>query len=284
MIAVTGANGQLGFLTIQHLLTKTKAENIVALVRNLEKATALKALGVEVRQADYNKPDTLRGALQGIKKLLLISGSEIGQRFAQHQAVINAAKNQSLELFAYTSLLNAPDSPMILAQEHRATEEAINQSGLPAVILRNGWYNENYIQGAMGAVQSGVLLGCAQNGEFNTASRSNYALAAATVLTSTESQAGKIYELAGDSSVTLRNVAALISECSGKTINYHDIAQEEYVSLLTQMGLPKALAAILADSEAQAAKGWLADNNKQLSQLIKQPTTPMSETLKAALT
>jgi len=283
MIAITGANGQLGLLTIQHLLTKTDASNIVALVRNPEQATKLQALGVQIRHADYNTPSTLTSALSGVTKLLLISSSEVGKRAQQHQNVINAAKEAELQLFAYTSILNADTSPLALAEEHKTTEAAIVAARLPAVILRNGWYSENYTQSANGAIQAGALAGCAQNGQFNTAARSDYALAAATVLTSNDVQIGKTYELAGDESFTLTELAKLLSSQSGQTIPYTNMSQQEYTDLLVQIGLPEGLAFALADSEAHAAEGWLANRSNTLSKLIGRPTISISESLAQSL-
>ncbi len=150
MIVVTGATGQLGRLVIDALLKRVPAEHIVAAVRNVEKAQPLAELGVHVRQANYDDPDSWQAALQGAEKVLLISSSEIGQRVNQHRAVIEAAKRQGVALLAYTSLLHADSSPLGLAQEHRETEALIHASGVPYVLLRNGWYTENYTQELLG--------------------------------------------------------------------------------------------------------------------------------------
>lgn len=283
MIAVTGANGQLGRLVINSLLTKVGAANIVALVRSPEKAQDLLDLGVQVRAADYNQPETLKSALEGIDKLLLISGSEVGNRVPQHKAVIDAAKNAGVSLLAYTSLLKADSSPMLLAQEHKVTEQDIIDSGLPAVILRNGWYTENYTQSLAGVLQAGVVAGAAEQGKLHTASRQDYADAAAEVLISDESQVGKVYELAGDQGFTLEQYAAEISAQSGKSIQYQNMSGQDLASLLTQVGLPEGFAQALADSEVNAAKGWLVEESKSLSELIGRATTSLSDSIAAAL-
>ena len=283
MIAITGANGQLGQLVINSLLQKTAAADIVALVRNPDNAQALKDLGVEVRKADYNQPDTLTSALAGVHKLLLISGSEVGQRVPQHTAVIEAAKAAGVELFAYTSILKADTNPMILAQEHKVTEELIQQSGLPAVILRNGWYSENYTQSLPVVLETGAVADAASDGRFSTASRKDYAEAAAVVLTSSENHAGKTYELAGDQSFTLSDYAAEISRQSSKHIQYSNMAQQDFAELLVQVGLPEGFAAALADSGVQANKGWLEDNSGTLGRLIGRPTETLAEAVAAAL-
>lgn len=283
MIAVTGANGQLGQHVIQSLLKTTPAANIVALVRDPAKAEHLKSLGVTVRTADYNQSATLGDALAGVTKLLLISGSEVGQRVPQHQAVIDAAKNANLELFVYTSILKADTSPLMLAQEHKETEARIKASGLPAVILRNGWYTENYTQSVPGILQAGAVAGAAAQGRFSTAARKDYAEAAAAVLTSEQSHVGQTYELAGDQSFTLAEFAAQIAEQSGKEIPYSNMPKEEFAALLVNIGLPEGFAGALADAEDHASRGWLEDNSQTLSQLLGRNTTPLSKSISEAL-
>lgn len=283
MIAITGANGQLGRLVITSLLEKTDAANIIALVRNPDSAAELKPLGIEVRQADYSKPETLINAFEGVDKLLLISGSEVGSRVQQHQAVIDAVKDIGLTLFAYTSILKADLSPMILAQEHKITEQAIKDAGLPAVILRNGWYSENYTQNIGGVLEVGMVAGAAEEGKLYTAARKDYADAAAMILTSEQSHVGKIYELAGDHGFTLEQYAAEISKQSGKYIQFQSMKGEDFSNLLVQLGLPEGFAGVLADAEIQAASGWLADDSKTLNQLIGRDTTPLVESIAAVL-
>lgn len=283
MIAITGANGQLGQLVIASLLEKTDAANIIALVRNVDAANDLKALGIEVREADYNKPETLTKALKGVEKLLLISSSEVGSRAAQHQAVIDAAKAEGIKLFAYTSILKADTSPMILAQEHKVTEQAIKDAGLPAVILRNGWYSENYTQSIAGVLASDTVAGAAATGKLHTAARKDYAEAAAVVLTSKQTQVGKTYELAGDKGFTLEQYAAEISKQVGKHIQYQVMTGEDFQNLLVQVGLPEGFAGALADAEVQAAEGWLAETSQSLSQLIGRETTSLAESIAEVL-
>ncbi len=283
MIAVTGANGQLGRLIINNLLKKTIPEDVIALVRNPTDAAELKALGIAVREADYEKPDTLSVALKGVTKLLLISSNAVGSRLPQHQAVINAAKNARVNLFAYTSILKSDTNPMGLAEEHKATEAAIKAAELPAVILRNGWYTENYTMGIANALESGFVAGAAGQGKLHTASREDYAEAAAFVLTSEEDQTGNVYELAGDNGFTLAEFAAEISRHTGKDIAYEDLNTESYRSLLVKSGLPDGFAALLADSEEKARDGWLAEQSTTLSRLIGRSTTPLSDSVRQAL-
>lgn len=282
MIAVTGATGQLGRLVIDLLLKTLNPHEIVALVRDPLKAQDLGAKGVDVRQADYNQPETLRSALVGVQRLLLISSSEVGQRKSQHRAVIEAAKSSGVQLLAYTSILHADKSTLGLAVEHRDTEQALEESGLNYVLLRNGWYSENYTASVPQAVEHGAILGSAQEGRISSAAREDYAGAAALVLTS-EGQAGKVYELAGDESYSLSELATEVAKQSGKTVVYTDLPQEQYKAVLIAMGLPEGFAGLLADSDAAAAKGDLFDDSRQLSQLLGRPTTPIAQCVTAAL-
>ena len=282
MIAITGATGQLGRLVIDALLQRVPASEVLALVRDPLKARDLTALGVTVRQADYSQPQTLATALAGVERLLLISSNEIGQRTAQHLAVIDAAKAAGVKLLAYTSVLRADTSALGLAAEHLATEQALSASGLDHVLLRNGWYSENYSAGLPTALEHGVLLGAAGQGRIASAARADYAEAAAVVLTS-EGQAGRVYELAGDSAYTLEQLAAQTARQSGKPLVYQNLSQEEYQAALLGIGLPEGFAVLLADSDAAAAKGALFDDGQQLSRLIGRGTTPMADSVAAAL-
>jgi NAD(P)H dehydrogenase (quinone) len=281
MIVITGANGQLGQLIVKELLKTTPAAAIVAAVRDPAKAASLAELGVQVRKADYSDPATLDAAFAGAEKILLVSSSEIGQRLAQHRNVIDAAKRAGAGLLAYTSVLHADRSPLALAGEHRATEELLRASGLRTAILRNGWYFENYTAGLGGALAHGVLLGSAQDGRISAATRADYAAAAAAVLTAAAPEA--LYELAGDRSFSLPELAAELSRQAGKDVPYQDMPEADYKAALLGAGLPEWLAALLSDSDAGVAKGALEDNGGALSRLIGRATTPLAEAVRAAL-
>lgn len=283
MIAITGANGQLGRLVITSLLDKVPADNIVALVRNPASAADLKAKGVQVRQADYDAPETWARALAGVEKLLLISGNEVGRRVPQHQTVIDAAKAANIRLLAYTSLLKADTTPMVLAQEHRQTEAYIAESAVPAVILRNGWYLENYTDNIQLAIEHGVVAGAVGDGRISAAARADYAEAAAVVLSGAADYAGNVYELAGDVAFGLDDYAAEIATQSQKAVVYQALDAEAYQGLLVDSGVPEGFAQVLVDSDLQAGKGWLQDDAKQLSGLIQRPTTSLAQAVANAL-
>ena len=282
MIVITGATGQLGRLVIQSLLAKLPATQIVAAVRNPARAVDLAAQGVQIRQADYTDPASLVTAFQGAEKVLLISSSEIGQRAAQHRNVIDAAKKAGVSLVAYTSILHADRSPLGLAAEHAATEAYLRESGLPHVLLRNGWYTENYLASFPPALQHGAFIGSAGEGRISSAARADYAEAAAVALTA-PAQAGKVYELAGDDSYTLTEFAAELSRQSGKPVPYVNLPEADYKAALFGAGLPEPIADLLADSDVGASKGGLFDDQRQLSALIGRPTTSLATLMQAAL-
>ncbi len=278
-IAITGANGQLGRIVIEQLKAVVPANQIIALVRSPEKAADL---GVEARAFDYDKLETLVPALAGVDKLLLISGSEIGKRIPQHQAVIIAAKEAGVPYIAYTSLLHADTNTLSLAPEHLGTEQALAASGIPHTLLRNGWYTENYTMSLPAAVQHNALIGSAGEGRISSASRADYAAAAVAVLT-TDGHAGKTYELSGDSDYALSELAAEVSKQTGKDIPYVNLPEADYAAALVQAGLPEGFAAALASFDVEASKGALYDKGQTLSDLIGRPTTPLPEVVAAAL-
>lgn len=278
-IAITGASGQLGRLIIERLLAKVPAGDIVALVRTPSKASDL---GVEVREADYTRPASLDRALAGIDTLMMISGSEIGQRVAQHRNVIEAARKAGVKRIVYTSLLHADSSTLGLAPEHVETEALLQASGLSITLLRNGWYTENYTVSVGPAVANGALIGSAGQGKIASATRADYADAAVTVLT-TAGHEGKTYELAGDSAYTLAELAAEISRQTGKDIPYKDLPPADYTAALTGAGVPAPWPEALPAFDVEAGKGALFDDSGVLSALIGRPTTPLKDAVAAAL-
>lgn len=282
MIVVTGATGQLGRLVIQSLLTKLPASQIVAAVRNPARAADLAALGVQVRKADYTDPASLEAAFQGAEKVLLISSSAVGQRAPQHRNAIDAAKKVGISLLAYTSILHADASPLGLAVEHLATETYLRESAVPFVLLRNGWFTENYLASVQPALQHGAFIGSAGEGRIASAARADYAEAAAVALT-TPGQAGKVYELAGDDAYTLTEFAAELSRQSGKPVPYVNLPEADYKAALLGAGLPEPIANLLADSDVGASKGGLFDDQHQLSALIGRPTTSLAALMQVAL-
>lgn len=282
MIVVTGATGQLGRLVLDHLLGKVPADQVVAAVRDPAKAADLATRGVQVRQADYDQPDTLRSAFAGADKVLLISSSEVGKRLQQHKAAIAAAKEAGAGLLAYTGVLGGPNADFDLAAEHKATEAAILSASLPYVFLRNGWYNENYTAALPQVLASGAVVSNAGDGRVASAAREDYAEAAVAVLTS-EGHTNTVYELSGDVAWGFAEYAAEITRQSGKAIAYRPISADEHRRILVDVGIPEPVADILVDVDNAIARGALAATTGELSRLIGHPTTPIADSIAAAL-
>lgn len=280
MIVVTGATGQLGRLVVEGLLKKVPPAEIVAAVRDPRKADGFAARGVQVRTADYDDPATLAAAFDGADKVLLISSSTPGVRVAQHTAAVTAAREAGVGHLAYTSILAADTSRLLLAAEHKATEEVIRESGVPFTFLRNGWYTENYEQTVAQALASGSFTGSAGEGRLGGVPRLDYAEAAVAVLTG-EGHLGKVYELAGDEPWSYADLAAAIAAAAGKPVSYEDVPAEQHRQLLLGFGLPEPLAAMLADADRGIADGELASASGDLRRLIGRPTTPLADAVAA---
>ncbi|WP_444971442.1 SDR family oxidoreductase [Streptomyces sp. SAI-25] len=281
-IVVTGATGELGRLVIDELLATVPAGEIAAVVRDKEKAAPLAARGVELRIADYNRPETLAGAFRSGDRVLLISGSEVGKRVAQHTAIVEAAEAAGVAQLAYTGILGGPDADFALADEHKATERLILDSGLPYTFLRNGWYTENYTANLAPVLAHGAVVSNAGEGRVASASRADYAAAAAAAVTG-EGHLGKAYELSGDTAWSFAEYAALLSEVTGREITYNNVPAAVHQEILVGAGLPEGFAAILTDVDEAIGRGRLAGTSGDLARLIGRPTTPLATTVRAAL-
>jgi NAD(P)H dehydrogenase (quinone) len=281
-IVVTGATGHLGTLVIEALLAKVPADQVVAAVRDVEKAGPLARRGVEVRLADYDAPDTLADAFRPGDVVLLISGNEPGRRVPQHAAVIDAAKAAGVARLAYTSVLGGPAADFELAAEHGATEQAILDAGLTHTFLRHGWYTEVYTDQIPVQLEHGVV-GSAGDGRIGSASRADYAAADAAVLVG-EGHEDKAYELSGDTPWTLAEYADELSRQSGKDVAYTDVPVDVYEGILIGAGLPQGMAHIIADVDVSAiARGLLVGGTGDLRRLIGRPTTPLADSITAGL-
>jgi NAD(P)H dehydrogenase (quinone) len=281
-IVVTGATGQLGRLVVESLIQRgTPPAAIVATGRAVDRLADLADLGVQVRQASYDDPASLAAAFAGADRVLLVSSSEVGQRVAQHENVIDAARAAGAELIAYTSIANADRSTMVLAQEHRATEHAVIASGLPYALLRNGWYLENYTAQLPTYLEHGAVLGSAGDGRVSAAAKADFADAAAAVLLTDRPR--QVYELGGDSSFTLAELAATVSDASGREVTYQDLPADQYAQVLVGAGVPAPFAEVLADSDLGLGRGELEVTSGDLSTLLGRPTTSLSEAVNSAV-
>jgi NAD(P)H dehydrogenase (quinone) len=285
MIVVTGATGQFGRQVVENLLERgVPADRIVVAVRTPAKAAGLAAQGVKIRLANYEQPQTLLAAFDGADKLLLVSSTGPDDaRIAQHRAAVEAAAKTNVGLIAYTSVTAAPISTLGLARVHRDTEQAIAEAGLPAVLLRNGWYTENYTATLPDAVARGAIAGSAGQGRIASATRADFAEAAAVVLTR-DDEAGKVYDLTGDTAWSLPELAAETSAQSGRPVTYADLPAEQYRQILAGAGLPDFVTDLIVDADVQISRGALAHVTTDLGELLGRPTTPLSTAVTQALT
>lgn len=282
MYAVTGASGHLGRLSLAALLDRAvPAGEIAALVRDPGKVADFAERGVVVREADYSRPETLAGALSGVDTLLLISGSDVGQRLTQHLAVIEAAKAQGVSRIVYTSILHADSSTGGLAPEHLATEEALAASGLEFTVLRNAWYFENYL-GQLGQwTATGEIVSAAGDTPFGAAARSDYAAAAAAAMTST-GHAGAVYELAG-APITMADLAGAITGASGTEVEVHAVSDDELRGILTGAGVPAGYADVLVDIDRTNRVGELSTDSDDLLRLVGRPLVTLDAAVQGAV-
>lgn len=283
-IVITGATGKLGRHVLDVLVERgVAAREIVAAGRSVEKLNDYAAKGVKVVAMDYDDRASVTAALAGADKVLLIASSEVGKdRPAQHRTVIEAAKEEGVELLAYTSAPKADSSPGILAVDHKATEDILADAGVPYALLRNGYYFENWTDQIQGTLAQGVLLGAAGEGRVSAATRRDLAEAAVAVLLG-EDQAGRVYELGGDTAFTLTEFAAAITAATGTTVVYNNLAASEYVATLTSFGLPEPLAELLADSDKGLARGDMLVEGDDLRTLIGRPTTTPVDAVREAV-
>lgn len=280
-ILVTGATGHLGRLVIDSLLARgASPDDVVAGVRDLARASDLVDRGVRAVVVDYDRPDTIADALHGIDSVLLVSGSEVGRRVDQHRAVIDAAAAAGVTKLVYTSAPKATTSDLVLAPEHKATEELIAASGVPAVILRNNWYTENYAGTVEQARATGAFAASVGDGRVASASRRDFAEAAAVVLRE-DGHIGQVYELGGDVAWNYDELAAAVSEVVGSPVEYRRVTADEHLALLAEAGLDEGTAGFVVALDAGIAGGALADSDGTLSRLIGRPTTPLVEGLRA---
>jgi len=279
-IVVTGATGHLGRLTIESLLAKgVKPDDIVAAGRRTEALADRAALGVRTARIDFNDPNSLREAFTDADTVLLISGNEPGRRVQQHQNAIQAAKAVGVKHLVYTSVLKATTTPTIMAPDHKATEEIIAASGLPSTILRNGAYTENFLFAVEQGRATGAIVASVGDGRVASASRKDYAEAAAVVLTENGDHIGKVYELSGDVAWNYDELASTITEIVGRDVVYTPVSPEDYLPILVEYGLDQGMAGFVVALDGETRAGLSAETPRELSVLIGRPTTPLAQGL-----
>ena len=267
---------------MHELLGRVPMSQLVAAVRDPEKQSDLANRGVSIRHCDYDLPKTLASAFADAEKVLLISGNNFARSVEQHRAVVDAARSAGVELLAYTSLAHANTSSLKVAVAHKYTEPIIRESGVPFTFLRNNLYTEHFAPAIRQAAATGILIGSAGDGQIASATRPDYAAAAAAVLTG-EGHENMIYELSGQVAWTLEDLASEIGEVTGETINYTRLSRHDHFELLASSGLPAPVAEVFVDTYEGIANGQLADVSEELARLIGRPGTSLTQTIARVL-
>ncbi|WP_278101444.1 SDR family oxidoreductase [Microbacterium proteolyticum] len=279
-LLVSAASGHLGRLVIDALLARgVAASDLVAGVRTPAKAGDLAARGIRVVEFDYARPDTLTAGLEGVTGVLLISGTDV-DRVAGHRNVVEAVRAAGIDRLVYTSAPRVDEIDYALGADHLATERAIAEAGLDATILRNNWYTENYLDSVARAAESGVIVAAVGDARVASASRRDYAEAAAVALTTDEFR-GRTLELAGDVAWTYDELAAAAAEVLGREVVYQPVTLEQLTAGLEQAGLDAGTAAFVAGIDDAIARGALSQTDGTLARVIGRPTTPLVAGLRA---
>jgi NAD(P)H dehydrogenase (quinone) len=279
---VTAATGHLGRLVIDALLERgVPTSDVTAGVRTPAKAVDIAARGIGVVELDYSRPETLAPALAGVRRVLLISGTDV-DRVAGHRAVIEAAAASGVDRFVYTSSPRNDEVEYALGADHRATEEAIAASGMDATILRNNWYTENYLDAVARAADTGEIVAAVGGARVASASRRDYAEAAAAALTA-DDLAGRTLELGGDAAWDYDELARAASEVLGRPVVYTGVTVEQLTAGLQAAGLDAGTAAFVASIDDAIARGALSQSDGTLARLIGRPTTPLIDGLREGL-
>lgn len=277
-ILVTGATGKLGSKVVEALLKKVPAGQLAVSVRNPEKAAELRALGVEVRQGDFDRPETLEQAFAGIDRLLIISADgDNDTRIRQHSHAVEAAAKAKVGFIAYTSVGNAQESSLFLAPVHSHTEKAILATGIPYSFLRNNWYLENDVSSIQGVLAGAPWITSAGNGRVGWALREDYAEAAATVLAGSGHE-NTIYELSG-TPLTQAEFAAALGAVLGREVPVQQVDDTAYGDIMRNAGVPDFVIPMLVAIQAGIRQGTLDIISGDFEKLLGRPATPVAAAL-----
>lgn len=277
-LLVTGATGKLGAKVVAELLKTVPASQVAASVRSPEKAEGLRAQGVEVRQGDFDRPETLDAAFGGIDRILIIStDGDTETRIRQHTQAVEAAARAGVGFIAYTSLANAAESKLFLAAPHQATEAAIRKTGIPYSFLRNNWYLENEAASIQGVQAGAPWVTSAGAGKVGWALHSEYAAAAAAVLAG-EGHDKTVYELSGKP-LTQEELAAALGAVLGKEVPVHQVDDDAYADIMRNAGVPEPVLPFLIGIQQGIREGNLAVESDDFEKLLGRPLTPIQEAL-----
>ena len=280
-IVIMGASGHLGRLTAELVLDRVPASGVILTTRHPEELSGFAERGAEVRTADFDQPKTLAGAFAGGERLLLISTQDLGRRVAQHRAAIAAAKEVGVRQVIYTSYLNpVEENPAVVTPSHRDTEEALRESGLAWTALRNAFYAEYQVPAGAQAIATGRLVHNSGDGKTPYVSRKDCATVAAAVLT-TYGHEGEAYDLTGPEALDQDDVAALLSELSGRPVEAVAVDDGELIRGLTAAGMPEPAARGIASYGRAIREDFLNEASDAVENLTGRPPLSLREVFEA---
>ncbi len=283
-ILITGASGQLGKSVIKHLLNKVEAKNLAVLVRNEEKASDLKPLGIDVRIGDYTNYESLLAAFKGIDKLYFISGSDFEGRSKQHENVVKAAKEVGVKHVVYTSFMRKDESSAspisFVVADHIETEIWLQESGMNYTFLRHNLYMD-MLPLFMGenVLKTGLIYQPAGNGKVAFTLREDMAEVASHILTS-KGHENKTYDITSDKAYSYNDIASILTDITGKTIAYSSPSVEEFNKTMTEAGVPEMYISLFAGFAQAMEQGELDHCNSVMEQLIGRKATSMADYLR----
>lgn len=277
-LLVTGATGKFGTKVVETLLKTVPANQLAVSVRNPEKAEQLRTRGIEVRQGDFDHPETLDTAFAGIDRLLIISADGDNEtRIRQHANAVAAAERAGINFIAYTSVANAQESKNLFAPTHKATEQAILKTGISYSFLRNNWYLENEIPSIQGVLAGAPWVTSAGNGKVGWAIQQDYAEAAATVL-SGKGHENTIYELSGKS-ITQEEFVSVLGSVLDKEVSVQHVDDATYASIMKNAEIPYFVISILVDIQKSIRESTLDFESNDFEKVLGRPAKPLKEAL-----
>jgi NAD(P)H dehydrogenase (quinone) len=277
-LLVTGATGKLGSKVVEALLKSVPASQLAVSVRNPEKAEGLRARGVDVRQGDFDRPETLDAAFAGIDRILIISADGDNEtRIRQHTNAVEAAARAKVGFIAYTSVANASESKLFLAPPHQAAEEAILKTGIPYSFLRNNWYLENEIPSIQSVMAGAPWVTSAGSGKVGWALQQEYAEAAAAVLAGNGHE-NTTYELSGKL-LTQEQLVSALGTVLGKEVAVKQVDDAAYADIMKNAGVPEFIIPFLVEIQQGIREGTLEIESNDFEKLLGRPLTPINEAL-----